>query len=313
MPLVKSSSPKAFKSNLKAEVRANPGKSNMKKNLAIAYSTQRQAKAHKMSKGGSLEGCVQCEAGSCMEHGGPDEVTRDTFSSGGMADNIGVSGQGAREASKMPSSDTMMKRKSKSFLTDKDNDDLPGLEREAHFAEGGAVDDQRPLKTNPSNDNLELDEQDPPERAQAEDIDARLQSSEQYSDDEQDLPTIVKSLSLAAEIMKDRKRRKFAEGGKVNMQKEMKEPDSDEHAMSVGSSGGPIDPPDMSDLSNNDDELDNEPLSGREETRGMNISVPHVMTDPEHDESNSTDDSDYADNDDSLIGQILRDRKNRRR
>src|ERR1700678_2002714 len=292
MPLIKSSSPKAFKSNLKAEMKA--GKP-LKQSLAIAYSAKPKA-PKKMSKGGSLEGCVQCEAGQCMEHGGPDEVTRDTFSSGGMADNIGVSGQGSKEASKMPSADTQMRRKPKSFLTDKDNNDLPGLEREAHFAEGGKVNDMRPLQTNPSNDNLELDEQDPPERAEAEDIDSRLESSEQYSDDEQDLPTLVKSLSLAADIM----------------QEDMKKSDSDEHAMSVGASGGPVDEPDMSDLDNDSDELNASEEDGRE-SRGMNIAVPHVMSDDEHDQDDASKDSDYEDNDDSLIGQILRDRKNRRR
>lgn len=47
MPLVKSSSPKAFRANVKAEMAA--GKP-VKQSLAIAYSTQRAAAQKPMSK-----------------------------------------------------------------------------------------------------------------------------------------------------------------------------------------------------------------------------------------------------------------------
>lgn len=168
----------------------------------------------------------------------------------------------------------------------------------------------RPLQQDPENDNLELDEQEAPGRGPAEDVDAELQSTENYSDGEEDLPTIVKSLSLAAEIMKDRKRRSYAMGGSVASMSNRT--DSDERAMKMGSLEDGIDEPDMSDLSNNADELDAESEDGRE-SRGMSISVPHVMTDPEHDETEASQVEDYKHNDDSLIGEILRDRKKRRR
>lgn len=55
MPLIKSASKSALQKNIKTEMDANPGKSKMKQNLAIAYSTQRRAgKRKKMSKGGML-------------------------------------------------------------------------------------------------------------------------------------------------------------------------------------------------------------------------------------------------------------------
>jgi len=310
---MKSSSPKAFKSNVKAEMKAGKPQ---KQALAIAYSAKRK----NMAKGGSVDSpegmCPDCTAAqACMKHGGPDEVTRDLpeYSSGGVVDNIGVSGQGSKEASHMPSSDTFEKRLAKlqSDFEASKNKDLPGLEREAHFAEGGAVNAMRPLQQDPENDNLEMDEQIPQsKRGPAEDVDEQLQSEQEYSDGELDLPKVSESLSLAAEIMKDRKRRNYAKGGSVSSMS--LQTDGDEDAMEIGSLKGSIDKSDMSDLSNNSDELDNEPGSGREETRGMNISVPHVMSDDEHEESNSTDDSRDS-NDDSLIGEILKDRKKRRR
>lgn len=50
MPLKQSGSKKAFESNVKTEMNANPGKDKMKSNLAIAYAVQKKNK--KKSKGG---------------------------------------------------------------------------------------------------------------------------------------------------------------------------------------------------------------------------------------------------------------------
>lgn len=55
MPLIKSASKKAFQKNVETEMKANPGKANRAQNLAIAYSTQRQAKKRKMASGGEIK------------------------------------------------------------------------------------------------------------------------------------------------------------------------------------------------------------------------------------------------------------------
>lgn len=54
MPLIKSSSKKAFQKNVKTEMEANPGKESRAQNLAIAYAIKRRA-SHKMAKGGKLD------------------------------------------------------------------------------------------------------------------------------------------------------------------------------------------------------------------------------------------------------------------
>lgn len=56
MPLLKSSSKKAFQKNVETEMEANPGKENRAQNLAIAYSVKRQAsKKKKMAHGGKVD------------------------------------------------------------------------------------------------------------------------------------------------------------------------------------------------------------------------------------------------------------------
>jgi hypothetical protein len=55
MPLIKSSSKKAFQKNVETEMSANPGKANRAQNLAIAYATQRRSKSpKKMASGGQV-------------------------------------------------------------------------------------------------------------------------------------------------------------------------------------------------------------------------------------------------------------------
>jgi hypothetical protein len=54
MPLIKKSSKKAFEKNVKTEMEANPGKENRAQNLAIAYSTQRAARAKGKAQGGEI-------------------------------------------------------------------------------------------------------------------------------------------------------------------------------------------------------------------------------------------------------------------
>lgn len=165
----------------------------------------------------------------------------------------------------------------------------------AMMAEGGEVDDMKPLNSTASEHNEDLDAAGSPSSDDmGSSLDRNTMTAQADSDMSRDLPRMAESLSLAAEIMADRKRRAFAKGGLVGQD---------------GSSD--IDAPDMADLSNNSDEGDAKAESGRE-TRGMNIAVSHVMDDEDHDQSNPSDDSRDG-TDDSLVGQILRDRKNRRR
>lgn len=241
MPLIKSSSPQAFKHNLKAELKA--GKP-MKQSLAIAYS---QKRGNKKAKGGKVtQTCPNCAKGMCMAHGG--------------------------------------------------------------MAEGGKVNAMKPLEQDPANSNLELNEQIAP--SDSSHIDPGI-SSEEDSDLQEDLPRVSEALSLAADILADRKRRKMALGGKVNHQEDMKL-SGDGPAMAVGSLEDGIDEPTLSHLSNNDDEGDVDPEDGRE-SRGMNIATPHIMDYDSHDQEDASKDSDYEENDDSLVGQILKERKMRRR
>lgn len=55
MPLIKSSSKKAFQKNVETEMAANPEKSKRSQNLAIAYSIQRKNKGKKYAKGGMID------------------------------------------------------------------------------------------------------------------------------------------------------------------------------------------------------------------------------------------------------------------
>lgn len=96
------------------------------------------------------------------------------------------------------------------------------------------------------------------------------ESSVEASSMEEDLPKMAESLSLAAEVMKDRKRVHMAKGGMVES-----------------------------------DEMDADASPAFD--KRMDLEPVHTMADPEHDqESPSLDDE-------SLIGQILKERKMRRR
>ena len=66
MPLIKSSSQKAFKRNVGEMVKSGHPQ---KVALAAAYATQRAMKAKHMSKGGCSD-CKMADGGKCMAHGG---------------------------------------------------------------------------------------------------------------------------------------------------------------------------------------------------------------------------------------------------
>lgn len=169
------------------------------------------------------------------------------------------------------------------------------------YAEGGEVDAQRPLKTNPMGSNPEEDELDASvSMAPHEMVDADMRGAEDSSRDELDLPQVSENISLASQVMKDRKRRMMASGGKV------KAMDGDEmspmgSSSRAGSLGQTIDPSDDSYETNDGDEMTAPKEDGRDE-RGLNAEPVHTMEDDEHDTSDA-----------SLVAQILRDRKNRRR
>jgi hypothetical protein len=326
MPLIKSSSNKAFKSNIKAEM--NAGKP-MKQALAIAYA---QKRGNKKAKGGKVtQTCPACMSagGKCdlhaVEHEMPADYqeTKDVpMSQGGMAQ---WEGDRPDQMSKDIYQNKAYRNRNKDvqqyadggavdalrpLRDDASNDHLnrsPQKRMSKYYAEGGAVNDMRPLQTKERSGNLELDEQIGPESDSH--IDPGI-SSREDSDQERDMPKLSKALDLVGDILMDRKRRRMAEGGRVEADE--LSTGGDQRAMKVGSLEDGIDEPTMSDLSNNKDEMNADSEDNRE-SRGMNISVPHIMSDSEHDTSDASEVEDYKHNDDSLIGEILRERKMRRR
>lgn len=214
------------------------------------------------------------------------------------------------------------------------HEELPGvrvseevLQRQAYkphntavqgYAEGGEVDAMKPLHTKPIADSEGIEEMHPEQEDHL--PMPRMEPVQRMDSDlQRDPPRLSESLSLAQDIMLDRKRRKFAQGGEVSSQGSVsgKAPRRDEElsmrdgshslhdvsedAMEVGSLQDSIDAPDMSDLSNNSDELDAPMEDGRSE-RGLDLEPVHIMSDDEHDTSDA-----------SLVSDILKDRKMRRR
>lgn len=100
----------------------------------------------------------------------------------------------------------------------------------------------------------------------------------------------------------------MAQGGSVSY-----EDDSEMNESSkVGSLQGAIDASSQSSKSPLKDEVDPDAEDGRE-SRGLNLEPVHEMTDPKHDQESASKDSDYEEHDDSLVGEILRERRLRRR
>ncbi len=259
MPLMQGKSPKAFKSNIKAEL--NAGKP-MKQALAIAYSTKRKKK-DKMAEGGE----VGVEFDQTPEEKNKFKEVQDSFNSA-----LGT----------FPGEDNGMKSHPRK----------KPMETPDSYAEGGAVDAQRPLHSKPEGDNYELEESTASQSTPS----YQTESSAKNSDDEQDLPRISEHLDLINDIMMDRKRRMMAKGGSVESYE-----DDSEGSSKVGMDKGPIDEPTGMYESNDSDELDAPKEDGRD-SRGLNLEPVHDMEDDVHDTSDA-----------SLVGQILRERKMRRR
>lgn len=279
MPLVQSPSPKAFKSNVRKEMQAGKPQ---KQALAIAYSTKRANKAKggmmKYAQGGMTEesGSQEVACPDCQMAGGLCESHRPTKDLLPHRPNHAEGGMVDAERPILGSP-----KRHNSY----EEDEMSMQSRQARYAEGGSVNAMRPLETDPQDDN----EEEHPDREEAPmPMVSEGMDSEEASDMERSMPRRSKDLSLSEEIMMDRKRKLMAKGGMA-------------HAMEVGSLQDAIDAPDRSDMDNDADELDAPREDGRED-RGLNLEPVHTMEDSEHDVSDA-----------SLVSDILRDRKRRRR
>lgn len=328
MPLKKSGSPEAFKSNVKAEMHSGKPQ---KQALAIAYSTKRAAMGKKkMAKGGSVLGdnksgmtnpdselqssdvCHHCQV---AHEGG--EVCQ--YAEGGMVDSersLKTSPKGPNHELDVSKED--MERSEFGYgemsevasMAERDEPSRHGAEQSLSEE---IMRDRKRRSTN---------------RTQPMDNDSRVQDKEMSLDNDdsmkdklphrpasamspdEDIPRRSQPRNSEDELAErdDSNRAKLAMGGRVEV---------DEQAYSnkpsmVGSLDDGIDEPDMSSPSNNKDEVDPDGEDGRE-SRGLNLEPVHEMTDSMHDQESASKDSDYEEHDDSLVGEILRDRKRRRR
>jgi len=359
MPLVKSGSDKAFKKNLKTEMKNGKPQ---KQALAIAYGMKRK----NMSKGGKCPDCTDI-GGLCAVHddqgqskidskkdmyadGGPVNGTdgsQYTYGDDGKPGDHPVYGNPDRQRDGYPPQDGRygktfgkasrstdgydgapggyarslkdsekdrygeggdpqrnyamggkvkqpgkLDKKPVMDVADNDQDEAKRNSAYARYAEGGMVDDQAPLRDHAAND--DDSEERHPERDEHDYMPLEMPVDEMDSELEQDLPGGSVNMSLAQEIMKDRKRRMFAKGGSVDQDVSYK-------SMGVGQVTGTTDPTTDSDETNDADEKE-VPVEDGRDTRGLDLEYAHTMTDPEHDTSDA-----------SLVAQILKDRKNRRR
>lgn len=244
--------------------------------------------------------CPDCmaEGGMCMSHGGMAQPaggepsshrpTQDLYphrpnhAEGGMVDAL---------RPKLPSLQKAMDQYQGA-------DDGPVSHRPTRdqYAEGGEVDEMRSMHTDPMREGNEANEDLHPDR-EADKMPLVLEGmdSEEASDLERDMPRKSEDLSLAGEIMLDRKRRQLAMGGSV------KSYEDGSDSSKVGSLHGSIDEPTNSNMDNDADEHDAPEQDGRYQ-RGLNLEPVHSMDDERHDVSEA-----------SLVAEILRDRKRRRR
>jgi hypothetical protein len=217
-----------------------------------------------------MEGCPDChaEGGMCMAHGG---VAQDR----------------TIDSNEVAVSDTSM-------------DVLSPADHKKHnmdvqkYAEGGAVDDEAPLKEHSLEDEPENEDLHP---EMSDSVDSRSLirpgiTSESDSDNHEDLPQRNEHISLSEDVMNDRKRRMMSKGGYVS---------SKGSSSLAGDLDQKTDLPEMSDLDNDADEM-SAPVEDGRMSRGLNLEPVHDMTDPEHDISEA-----------SLVNDIIRDRKMRRR
>lgn len=162
------------------------------------------------------------------------------------------------------------------------------MKKKKSYAEGGAVDAEKPLHSTAPEHNEDLDMVGSPASLPS----YHTESSEDASDQEEDLPRVSEALSLAAEVMKDRKRvQMMSKGGVAEYQSE---PDHTTKDTEMGM------------YMDNDADETGAPDEDTRDSRGLNISQTHAMEDDEH--SKMVDSSDA-----SLVGQILSERKARRR
>jgi hypothetical protein len=128
-----------------------------------------------------------------------------------------------------------------------------------------------------------------------------------------DTPTRSKPTATLEDLYERDDSLKMAQGGMTPISSQAYEDDASMNEESeVGSLQGAIDASSHAPKAPDTGEENSEPEDGRA-SRGLNLEPVHVMDDPEHDTSEASDQSDYGDNDDSLVGEILRDRKRKRR
>ena len=323
MPLKKSGSDKAFSQNVSTEMHAGKPQ---KQALAIAYSTKRNAMGKKkMAKGGSVLGdnkSTMTNPESCPQCGfaDADRCGHQAYAVGGMVD-------AEKPLHTSPDSPNHELEASKEGTERSEHgygessEVASDMERDEPSRHGA----EQSLSAEIMRDRMRMHGK---QKTQPEDNDSRVQSKEMNLDNDNsmsaklghrpaskmsphvDEPSRSKPMNSMDDLAErdDSNRAKLAMGGRV---------EADEQAYSnkeskVGSLDDGIDPPDMSNLSNNSDEHDPDPEDGRE-SRGLNLEPVHEMSDPEHDQESASKDSDYGEHDNSLVGEILRDRKRRRR
>lgn len=333
MPLKKSGSPEAFKSNLKAEMKAGKPQ---KQALAIAYSTKRQAMKNKKAKGGAIEEtgddksaysgseCPDCyaEGGKCMAHGGDvqhlaeggrvkdkrelrtkgddpnheleaskEETERSEFGYGEMSEAASMherDAPSAHGAEASLSAEIMRDRKRRGTSKTQGHAEAPqGNVKDLDNADGEGIVDTKKARhsAGPKHGHVPHD----------------------------DTPSRSKPTSTMEDLYERDDSLRMSQGGMTPIASESYEDDSEMNEESkVGELQGAIDASSHSPKAPDTGEENSEPEDGRD-SRGLNLEPVHVMDDPEHDTSEASDQSDYGDRDDSLVGEILRDRKRRRR
>jgi len=305
-----------------------------KQALAIAYSTKRA----NMSKGGKMN--------RVSKHGSSGEIdqSHQVLNSGGMAMNdqshevydhscpkcMAMGGAcmsqggmaqpaGGEPVSHRPTKDLYPHRKAMAEGGEVDalkpllhepkkhnhmiEDEMDRDSRRAMLAEGGEVNELRSVEQHPEDGNEELH----PDREAGhdEEDDSRMgmvnygvmseESSKKLNSSTR--PQKNEHISLVDSIMADRKR--MARGGKVE------DYESDSLSSDVGTLHGPIDHPDDSDMDNESGLMNASPEDERPHAtsnRGPNKEPVHYMDEPDHDSSEA-----------SLVAEILKDRKRRRR
>lgn len=179
MPLIKSSSKKAFKHNVETEMKSNPNEH--KQDLAIAYSVQRQARKKKMARGGYISPNENQQLHMQSQAMSDAERRRVQLANGGAVEDPSHDMEmlkHKRSTDPLDIESTLGERQSPEEILRSTN---PDKHLKPMYAEGGNVDLEQAHMSNPSNSKEE---------------------------------DMYDSMSLAEQIM--HKRRMLAQGGQVD-------------------------------------------------------------------------------------------------